>query len=640
MTDVSASGPASLLAQDISHGKKERRRRGRLYGGCLAILASMDLPDIGDYGLVGDGRTAALCSSSGSIDWLCLPRFDSEPVFGRLVGGEQAGSFAIHVDGVRETTRRYRDRSAVLETTWRTDSSEVRLTEGMVLDVVSTLMPQLVLVRRVEARGAPATGWVRFDPRKGLPGTPPRTARRQGTLLCSWGSLVIGLRTEPEIWLTPGQNVPLVLDPASPITFVLTMARAEPMVLVSGDHVLRALEGTDSWWREWCRGVEYEGPVQDSVLRSLVTLRLLSYTPSGAPVAAPTTSLPESIGGAANWDYRFSWPRDASIGLSAFLDVGKSDEAHSFMHWLLHAGRLTRPRLDVLYSLDGKPEPGERELFDVPGYRGSRPVRVGNAASEQHQLDVYGWVLGAAERLVRSEGRLHPELWRAMAGLADFVAGNWQRPDSGIWEIRGEPKQYVLSKLMGWLALDRALRMADSHRVRRRRIRRWNLGRSALREEIRSQGFDSRRRSYVRWYGADELDASLLLLASIGFEEPPSPRLEGTVSAVQQELGAGGPLLYRHQPGSDDQVEGAFLACSFWLVDALARLGRQDEAAGLLENLCRRSTDLGLFAEEMDPATGMQLGNFPQALTHAALLQAAVALRGATTNPAGRLNPA
>jgi GH15 family glucan-1,4-alpha-glucosidase len=359
-------------------------------------------------------------------------------------------------------------------------------------------------------------------------------------------------------------------------------------------------------------------------------------------VAAPTTSLPESIGGTANWDYRFSWPRDASIGLSAFLDVGKSEEAHSFMHWLLHAGRLTRPRLDVLYSLDGKPEPGERELFDVPGYRGSRPVRVGNAASEQHQLDVYGWVLGAAERLVRSEGRLHPELWQAMAGLADFVAGNWRRPDAGIWEIRGEPKQYVHSKLMGWLALDRALWMADSHRVRGRRIRWWSSERNTLAEEIRSRGFETRRHSYVRWFGADELDSSLLLLAAMGFEEPHSPRLEGTVAAIRRELGAGGPLLYRHRPRPDDQgqVEGAFLACSFWLVDALARLGKRDEATGLLEDLCRRSTDLGLFAEEMDPATGMQLGNFPQALTHSALLQAAVALGDATANRAARLNPA
>jgi GH15 family glucan-1,4-alpha-glucosidase len=600
----------------------------------------MDLPDIGDYGLIGDGRTAALSSSSGSIDWLCLPRFDSEPVFGRLVGGDQAGSFAIRFEGVREATRRYRDRSAVLETMWRTDSTEIRLTEGMVLDVSSTLMPQLALVRRLEARGAPTTGWVLFDPRLGLPGTPPRIARRQGTLLCSWGSLVIALQTGPEIGVVPGQNRSFVLDPASPVTFVLTMAHAEPLVLVREDHLLRTLQTTDRWWREWCRGVEYEGPVQGSVLRSLITLRLLSYTPSGAPVAAPTTSLPEWIGGEANWDYRFSWPRDASVGLSAFTGVGKSEEAHSFMHWLLHASRLTRPRLKVLYTLDGRPEPGERELSDVPGYRDSRPVRLGNAASSQHQLDVYGWVLDAAERLERSEGRLHSELWRAMAGVADFVAGNWRKPDAGIWETRGEPKHYVHSKLMGWLALDRALRMADSHRVRKSRIRQWNSQRHALAEEIRTRGFDSRRRSYVRWYGADQLDASLLLLPAIGFEETDSPRLKGTVAAIRRDLEAAGPLLHRYPSGTEDQDrEGAFLACSFWLVDALARMGSKDEAGVVLEDLCGRSNELGLFAEEMDPLTGQQLGNFPQALTHSALLQAALALSGQVAERGGKVKP-
>jgi GH15 family glucan-1,4-alpha-glucosidase len=600
----------------------------------------VDLPDIGDYGLIGDGRTAALCSSTGSIDWLCLPRFDSEPVFGRLVGGPQAGSFAIHIDGVKGTARRYRERSAVLETTWTTVSSEVRLTDGMVLDVSSALMPQLVLVRRLEARGAPVTAHVRFDPRRGLPGAPPRISRREGTLLCVWGSLVVGLRTEPELSVVPGEETAFVLDPASPVTFVVTLAHREPLVLLSGDGARRGLEATDRWWREWSGGVQYEGPFERSVLRSLITLRLLTYTPSGAPVAAPTTSLPESIGGSANWDYRFSWPRDASIGLSAFLDVGKSQEAHSFMHWLLHASRLTRPRLAVLYSLDGRPEPGERELLDVPGYRGSRPVRVGNAASKQHQLDVYGWILDSTERLVRSNEPLHAELRRALWGLADFVAGNWRRPDAGIWEVRGEPKQYVHSKLMGWLALDRALRMAASHRARGSRSRRWTSEREALAEEIRSRGFDGRRRSYVRSYETDHADASLLLLPAIGFEAPGSPRLMGTVARIRQELGAGGPLLYRYRPqqDGDGHSEGAFLPCSFWLVDALARLGHPDEAGELLDGLCHRSTDLGLFAEEMDPSTGAHLGNFPQALTHSALLQAALALRAATDRRRGAVS--
>ena len=589
----------------------------------------MPEPAIGDYGLIGDGRTAALCSSQGSIDWLCVPRFDSEPVFGRLVGGEHAGSFSIRVDGVRETVRHYRDRSAVLETTWRTGSSDVRLTEGMVLDVSSSLIPQLVLVRRLETRGSPTVARIRFDPRRGLPGDAPRTERRSNLLVCSWGPLVLGLLVEPDLPLVPSEEIDVPLDPATPLTFVLTLADREPVIHISSESALRALEATDDWWREWCRGVRYQGPQDREVLRSLITLRLLTYAPSGAPVAAATTSLPETIGGSSNWDYRFSWPRDASIGLSAFLSLGKPEEARSFIAWLLHASRLTRPRLHVLYTLDGNPGPTEREIPDVPGYRGSRPVRVGNAASHQHQLDVYGWVLDAAWGMVRSGLRLHAESWRGMSGLADFVTQSWRRPDASMWEVRGEERHYVHSKLMGWLALDRAVRIAGTHRTRRHRVERWQSERDALAADVRARGFDQHRGSYVRSYRAHDLDAALLLLPTLGFEEPGSPRLSGTVSAIRAEL-ATGPFVYRYPPSeSEAGTEGAFLACSFWLVDALARLGRMDEAEGLFESLLGHANDLVLFAEEMDPATGEHLGNFPQGLTHAALIQAALSLRAA-----------
>jgi GH15 family glucan-1,4-alpha-glucosidase len=586
-------------------------------------------PAIGDYGLIGDGRTAALCSSQGSIDWLCIPRFDSDPVFGRLVGGERAGSFSIRVDGVRETVRRYRDRSAVLETNWRTGSSEVQLTEGMVLDVSSSLIPQLVLVRRLETRGAPTVARIRFDPRRGLPGDAPRTERRSKLLACSWGSLVLGLLVEPDIPLVPSEEIDVPLDPATPLTFVLTLADREPVIHISSETALRALEATDNWWREWCRGVRYQGPQDREVLRSLITLRLLTYTPSGAPVAAATTSLPETIGGSSNWDYRFSWPRDASIGLSAFLSLGKPEEARSFIAWLLHASRLTRPRLHVLYTLDGNPGPAEREVPEAAGYRGSRPVRVGNAASHQHQLDVYGWVLDAAWGMVRSDLRLNAETWRGMSGLADFVTESWRRTDASIWEVRGEERHYVHSKLMGWLALDRAVRIAGTHRTRRHRVERWQRERDALAADVRTRGFDAHRGCYVRSYGAHDLDAALLLLPALGFEEPGSRRLSGTVSAIRAEL-ATGPFVYRYPPSeSEAGTEGAFLACSFWLVDALARLGRMDEAERAFESLLVHANDLGLFAEEMDPSTGEHLGNFPQGLTHAALIQAALSLQAA-----------
>ncbi len=596
------------------------------------MIRSGTEPAIGDYGLIGDGRTAALCSSQGSIDWLCVPRFDSEPVFGRLVGGERAGSFSIRVDGVRETVRRYRDRSAILETTWRTGSSEVRLTEGMVLDVSSSLIPQLVLVRRLETRGAPAIARIRFDPRRGLPGDAPRTERRSNLLACSWGSLVLGLLVEPDLPLVPSEEIDVLLDPATPLTFVLTLADREPVIHIGSETALRALEATDGWWREWCRGVRYQGPQDGAVLRSLITLRLLTYAPSGAPVAAATTSLPETIGGSSNWDYRFSWPRDASIGLSAFLSVGRPEEARAFVYWLLQASRLTRPRLHVLYTLDGNPGPTEREIPDVPGYRGSRPVRVGNAAAHQHQLDVYGWVLDAAWVMVRSRRQLHAETWRTMSGLADLVAELWRHPDASMWEVRGEERHYVHSKLMGWLALDRAVRIAGTHRTRRRRVERWQAERDSLAADVRARGFDPRRGSYVRSYGAADLDAALLLLPALGFEDPGSPRLSGTVSAIRAEL-ATGPFVYRYPPSeSEAGTEGAFLACSFWLVDALARLGNVGEAAGLFESLLDHANDLGLFGEEMDPSTGMHLGNFPQGLTHAALIQAALSLR-ATVAP-------
>jgi GH15 family glucan-1,4-alpha-glucosidase len=589
----------------------------------------MPEPAIGDYGLIGDCRTAALCSSQGSIDWLCVPRFDSEPVFGRLVGGEHAGSFSIRVDGVRETVRRYRDRSAILETTWRTGSSEVRLTEGMVLDVSSSLIPQLVLVRRLETRGAPTVARIRFDPRRGLPGDAPQTERRSNLLMCSWGSLVLGLLVEPDLPLVPSEEIDVLLDRASPLTFVLMLADREPVIHIGSGTAVRALEATDHWWREWCRGVRYQGPHDGAVLRSLITLRLLTYAPSGAPVAAPTTSLPETIGGLSNWDYRLSWPRDASIGLSAFLSLGKPEEAHSFIHWLLHASRLTRPRLHVLYTLDGNPGPKEQEIPEAGGYRESRPVRVGNAASQQHQLDVYGWVLDAAWGTVRSGRRLHGETWRGMSSLADFVALSWRWPDASIWEVRGEERHYVHSKLMGWLALDRAVRIARTHRTRRRRVKRWRTERDTLAADVRARGFDPHRGSYVRSYGAPDLDAALLLLPALGFEEPGSPRLSGTVSAIREKLAAG-PFVYRYHPSEAEAgTEGAFLACSFWLVDALARLGRTSEAAEVFESLLAHANDLGLFAEEMDPPTGEHLGNFPLGLTHATLIQAALSLRAA-----------
>jgi GH15 family glucan-1,4-alpha-glucosidase len=355
----------------------------------------------------------------------------------------------------------------------------------------------------------------------------------------------------------------------------------------------------------------------------------LTYSPSGAPVAAPTTSLPEDLGGERNWDYRFAWPRDASIGIGAFLGVGKEEEARSFLAWLLHAGRLHRPRLPVVLTLDGRRLRPERRLAGWPGYRDSQPVRTGNGAADQHQLDGYGWVLDAAWLLTAHGHRLYPETWRTMAGLADTVASSWRERDAGIWEIRGDDAHHVHSKLMAWLALDRALRIARCHNTSARRLRGWDEARQAVADEIMTKGFNPNLGTYTRTYGSNDLDAALLILPLLGLDAPDAARTRGTIEAIRRRLGAGGPLLYRYPPGEDGLPggEGAFLPCSFWLVTALAASGQPDQARELFGRLLGLANPLGLYAEEMDPVTHHHLGNYPQALTHSAMVQAALALR-------------
>jgi GH15 family glucan-1,4-alpha-glucosidase len=584
-------------------------------------------PPISDYALIGDTRTAALVSTAGSIDWMCVPNFDREPIFGSLVGGADSGSFAFSIDGLQESQRRYRENSALVETLISSDTGRGQRTDGMVVEVSGHLLPQLILVRTVYCEQGSLIVRVNFDPRLGLPGREPRASKRAGVLVCEWGSIAVGLQTSPELDLAPGTETVVELTAGSIVTLVMSLSDRAPVVFVPSERAATLLEGTDGWWRTWVASTNYEGPFPESVMRSLITLQLLTFAPSGAPVAAPTTSLPEVVGGSRNWDYRFSWPRDASIGLGAFLGLGKDDLAHSYMHWLLHASRLKRPRLQVLYTLYGKPSPKEREIDGVSGYRGSLPVRVGNAASTQHQLDVYGWVLDAAWLLTKEGRHLHGEFWRALSGFADFAAKHWKEPDAGIWERRGDPEHHVHSKLMAWLCLDRAVRIASTQRTRARRLQRWESERKALADEIKQRGFDSSRSAYVRSYGSKDSDAALLILPVLAFESDPS-KLTGTIATIRQELAAGDGLLYRYLPESDDLNgrEGAFLPCSFWLVQALARTGQRNEATQLFENLLSMANDVGLFAEEMDPLSKESLGNFPQAFTHATLIQAALSL--------------
>lgn len=587
---------------------------------------------IGDYAMLGDTRSAALVSRSGAVDWMCIPRFDAEPVFGRLIDPNDGGSFTVALDGTKEIQRSYGEGSAVVQTMLTTSTGSARLVEGMVANVGGALLPQSLLVRRVECVSGDVQVRVTFDPRFGLPGRPPHRTSKPGNgrLICEWGSLAVALACTPEAGIEPGVESNFNLESGETLTIVMSVADRGPVVWVPASKANALLVETDQWWRRWSSALDYDGPHREAVVRSLVTLRMLTYSPSGAPVAAPTTSLPEAVGAARNWDYRYAWPRDAAIGLAAFLATGQASLAHTFMHWLLHASRLSRPRLRVLYDIHGKPAPAERELA-VSGYRNSIPVRVGNGARHQHQLDVYGWVADATWLLQESGHRLHGEMWRAVSGLADFVAKSWRHPDAGIWEVRGDLAHYVHSKVMAWLALDRIARMARSRRVGARRLGTWERERDAIATWIRAHGVDYERNALVWKSGSREVDASLLILPVVGFEPPDSPLLAGTIDAIRDTLEVKDGLLYRYRRLADglDGDEGAFLPCSFWLVQALAFTGRIAEATEMFGRLLSFANDVGLFSEEIDPATKEPLGNFPQAFTHATVVQAGLALQRA-----------
>jgi GH15 family glucan-1,4-alpha-glucosidase len=557
-------------------------------------------------------------------------------VFGRLIGGVDAGRFRVGPSRVARTLRRhYRPDTATLETTWVVDGRRLTLTEGMVAEPAGRLLPSTLLVRRVDAHDGAVEVAIDFDPRHGDAHAAPRAERRAEGLVCTWGSLAIALHADRRVDLAAGVPAVFTVERGRPLTLVVAVAHHEPLIHMDAGAAWDALLADEAVWKAWTASIDADLPFRAAIVRSLLTLRLLTYSPSGAPVAAPTTSLPEALGGSRNWDYRYAWPRDASIGVGAFLGVGRDDEARMFLAWLLHASRLDRPRLAPLLTLHGKHAGAERALEQWPGYADSRPVRIGNGAADQHQLDTYGWVLDAGWVLARAGQRLDSETWRTLAGFVDHVIARWREPDAGIWEIRGDVHQHVHSKLMAWMALDRGLRIAETHRLSRRRRRRWVIERDVIACDVRRGGFSSERNSYTRTYGSDDVDAAVLVLPLLGIEPPNSPRVLGTIDAIRHDLDAGGPLVYRYRPGSDALPggEGAFLPCGFWLVQALAMTGQVAEATDRLCALTELASPLGLYAEEMDPSTREHLGNYPQALTHSAHVQAALALRDASPRP-------
>lgn len=587
---------------------------------------------IEDLGMIGDTRTAALVGSDGSIDWMCIPSFDGSPVFGRLVGGVAAGRFRMGPNAPATVIdREYRHETATLRTTWVTDAGRLTLTEAMVSEVAGRFLPTTLLVRRLSAVEGPVEVGIEFDPRLGERHVAPRVERRGDVTVCSWGAEAMALTCSANLDLEPGGTHTVTIEAGEDLTIVVGVADHEPLIYVDPARAWAAVCDDERGWRSWCADIPDDIPHRDTVVRSLLTLRLLTYSPSGAPVAAPTTSLPEDPGGIRNWDYRFAWPRDASIGIGAFLGVGKDDEARHFLAWLLHASRRDRPRLPVLLTLHGRHPRGEGEMTGWPGYANSRPVRVGNGAADQHQLDGYGWVIDAAWLLTAAGHGLYTETWRALRGFVDEVVARWRDPDAGIWEVRGDEAHHVHSKLMAWLALDRALAISATQRTPKRQQDAWRRERAALAADIAAHGYNDVVGAYTRTYGSDDLDAAVLVLPLLGVEPADSERIRSTVAAIRRELGAGGSLVYRYPPGEDGLPggEGAFLPCSFWLVQALALTGDVSEARSVFDELVAMAGPLGLFAEEVDPETGAFIGNFPQALSHASLVQAALALRGA-----------
>jgi GH15 family glucan-1,4-alpha-glucosidase len=580
---------------------------------------------IRDYAAIGDGRTVALVARDGAIDWLCLPNLDSPSTFGALLDADRGGSFTLQPSTPFDSARRYLPGTNILETTFTTATGVVRVTEALTLPAHG-LSPYRELARRVEAlSGSVAMEWL-AEPRFGYAGgetrrgqhagVPVATSGRDALALCSWNA-------GEAAWHGEAISGSFTATEGAPSLVVLSAAHQEPLVLPSRADVEERLAATARTWREWAEGREYDGPWREAVLRSALALKLLVFAPSGAIAAAATTSLPEQIGGERNWDYRFSWPRDAAFTLEALLALGCSRESRAFFWWLLHASQLTHPRLQVLYRLDGRIEAEESSL-PLAGYRESRPVRVGNGASTQTQLDVYGEVLQAIGRFADFDRRLDGDHGRRAAEIADFVCGAWMRPDAGIWEVRGEPKHYTQSKMMCAVALDSVCRLHENGILRSGHIERWRRERERIREFVETRCYSERTKSYVRAVGEEELDASLLLGVLAGYDDPRSERLVATVDAVVRSL-RDGPFVLRYR--SDDGLrgqEGAFLTCSFWLADAYARQGRLEEAAQLMDELVGIANDVGLYAEEIDPESGAFLGNFPQALTHLALINAAV----------------
>jgi GH15 family glucan-1,4-alpha-glucosidase len=588
---------------------------------------------IEDYALIGDCKTAALVAKTGSIDWLCLPRFDSEACFAALLGDRDHGRWLLAPQSeVKRVTRAYRDSTLVLDTTFETDGGSVCVTDCMAMGEV---MPQLVrVVRGLRGRVPMRTEIiVRFDYGSVVPWV--RKAHRGIRAIAGPHSLHVG----SDVALR-GENLTTVADfeiaDGQTASFALTWHPSH--VKASHDvDPLAVLDRTERAWRSWAARCTYTGEWRDVVLRSLLTLKALTHTKTGGIIAAPTTSLPEEIGGVRNWDYRYCWIRDATFTLLALVVGGYHDEARDWREWMLRAAAGDPAKLQIMYAVDGGRRLPEWEVDWLPGYGGSRPVRVGNAASTQRQLDVYGELIDAMYQCHGVGLPPDSDAWSLERALLDYLETCWGEPDSGLWEVRGPARQFTHSKVMAWVAFDRGVKTIERLGMPGA-IERFRAARDRIHAEVCERGFDEDIGSFVQTYGSKDLDASLLMIPLVGFLPPNDRRVRGTVQAIERGLLDRG-LVRRYVP--DHRVEGVpgsegfFLACSFWLADCWALLGRSSDARALYERLVGLCNDVGLLSEQYDPVAGRQLGNFPQAFSHVSLVNTAHNLVRAETGVDG-----
>jgi GH15 family glucan-1,4-alpha-glucosidase len=589
--------------------------------------------------MIGDCHTAALVSRQGSIDWLCLPHFDSGACFAALLGTAEHGYWSISpAEPIRSIRRQYRDGTLILETEFETESGSAKLVDCM---MPRQEMPELLRVV-VGTRGQVRMKLelvIRFD----YGSVVPWVQRMENGISAIAGPDMIQLRTdvplhsenmktEAEFTISEGREVAFDLSwyPSN---------QHEPAPV----NIDEAIQNTEKWWREWSDRCAYQGQWRDAVLRSLITLKALTFLPTGGIVAAPTTSLPELLGGVRNWDYRFCWVRDATLTLQALLNAGYLEEAREWREWLLRAVAGSPSELNILYGIRGERRLTELELPWLPGYEKSVPVRTGNAAYKQYQLDIFGEVANTLFQ-AREAGLGPAEHSRHEVAVAmlEFLEAGWEQPDEGIWEVRGPRRHFVHSKMMAWVAVDRLTKMAELGRLIVD-IPRWKKLRDAIHEQVCQQGFDANMNSFVQYYGGRHLDASILMMPLVGFLPPDDPRVIGTVKAIETHLMENGFVgRYTQDPAVDGlpHGEGMFLPCSFWLVDNYELQGRHQEAVAMFERLLDIRNDVGLLSEEYDAVAKRQLGNFPQAFSHVGLVNTAFNLTRRSSQPAGRASKA